>query len=144
MPDSVLDGYKPHNTMLDRTITIEGRRMIVLTASIYSPRWGHDDTYSIELTRESMLISHGPRKSKCVWQEGRDSIWQGESLDSHLRNDSIYAPAILPDLLEHLWSSWRNSDLNDAQAQTELDSVIAWLNALTHAKPQTEFWRKFF
>lgn len=118
--------------------------MTVLTASIYSPRWGHDDTYSVELTRESMLISHSARKSKCVWQDNRDPIWQGESLDSHLRNDSIYAPAILPSLLEHLWISWRNGELNDAQAQTELDAVIAWLNALTRAKPQTEFWRKYF
>lgn len=118
--------------------------MTVLKASIYSPRWGHDDTYSFDLTREAMLISHGPRHSKCVWQDGKDPVWQGESLDSHLCNDSIYAPAILPDLLEHLWKSWRSSEINDAQTQTELDAVIAWLNGLTRAKPQTEFWRKYF
>lgn len=118
--------------------------MTVLSASIYSPRWGHDDTYTFELTRESMLISHAARQSKCVWQEGRDPVWQGESLDSYLRNDSIYAPRILSELLEHLWTSWRNGELDDAQAQTELNAVIEWLNALTRAKPKTEFWRKHF
>lgn len=91
-----------------------------------------------------MLISHLPRSSKCLWQEGKDPIWQGESLDSHLRNDSIYAPSILPSLLEHLWASWRNGELSDIQAQAELDAVIEWLNALTQAKPQTEFWRLYF
>ncbi len=118
--------------------------MITLTAEIYTPRWGHNDTYKFEMSNEEMVISNGPRKSKCVWQEGADPIWQGESLDSHLRNDSIYAPGVFPDLLEHLWRAWRNSDLDAEQAQVELDAIIEWLNSLTRAKPRTDFWRKYF
>lgn len=118
--------------------------MATLTASIYTPRWGHEDTYTLELSRESMLISHTPRQSKCVWQDNADPVWQGESLDSHLRNDSIYAPKVFPDLLVYLWRAWRNDELDDAQAQAELDAVIAWLNELTRAKPRTEFWSRYF
>lgn len=118
--------------------------MTTITAQIYSPRWGHDDKYEFELTQEAMTISMGPRKSKCIWQEGRDPIWQGEPLDAILRNDSIYQPAILPSLLEHLWTSWRNGEINDSEAQTELDAVTKWLNTITTAKPETDFWKKYF
>ena len=118
--------------------------MTTLTSEIYSPRWGHDDTYTFELSQEEMLISKGARKSKCVWQEDKDPIWQGESLDSHLRNDSIHAPVVFTDLLERLWLSWRNGEINDEAAQMELDAVIEWLNVLTRAKPKTEFWRRYF
>ncbi len=118
--------------------------MVVLTAQIYSPRWGHEDQYTLNLTRDSLLISHAPRHSKCVWQENRDPKWEGEPLDRHLVNDHIHAPEVLPDLLVHLWTSWRNGDLNESEAQKELDAVIAWLNATTRAKPKTDFWRKYF
>lgn len=118
--------------------------MTSLTASIYTPRWGHDDIYTFELSRESMFISHATRQSKCVWRDNRDPEWQGESLESRLQNDSIYPPAILPDLLVHLWTSWRNGKLTDTEAQAELDAVVAWLNALTRAKPRTDFWHKYF
>ncbi len=118
--------------------------MTTISAQIFSPRWGHNDTYELELTPEAMSISMGARKSKCVWQEGRDPQWEGEPLESILRNDSIYPPSVLPSLLEHLWKSWRNSELTDAQAQSELNAVADWLNSITTAKPKTAFWRKYF
>ena len=118
--------------------------MTTITAQIYSPRWGHDDNYEFELTPEAMTVSMGIRKSKCVWQENRDPIWQGEPVEAILRNDSIYPPTILPDLLEHLWISWRNGEINESDAQTELDAMINWLNTITKAKPETDFWRKYF
>jgi hypothetical protein len=118
--------------------------MANLSASIYTPRWGHDDKYEFELTKDSMTVTHGVRKSKCVWRDNKDPKWEGESLESHLRNDSIYPPAILPTLLEHLWKAWRNGELTDAQAQTELDAVTEWLNSVTKSKPKTSFWKAYF
>ena len=118
--------------------------MATLQASIFSPRWGHDDIYTVELTPERLEISDMSWKTECVWREGRDPEWGISSLDNHLRNDSIYAPAILPDLLEHLWRSWRKSELDDQQAQAELDELTNWLNALTRAKPKSRFWSEYF
>ena len=118
--------------------------MITITAPIYSPRWGYKDKYEFKLTHEAMTISMGPRESKCVWQEDKDPIWQGESLEHILKNDLIYPPTILPDLLVHLWKTWRNGDLNESEAQAELDAVIEWLNRITEAKPKTSFWHKYF
>lgn len=118
--------------------------MITITAQIFSPRWGHHDKYVFELTDDEMTISMGPRKSKCVWQTGKDPEWQGELFEKILRNDSIYPPSILPRMLEHLWISWRNGELNDSDAQMELDAVTEWLNTITESKPKTDFWGKYF
>lgn len=118
--------------------------MTTIEVQIYSPRWGHEDTYEFEFTEGSLTISMGPRKSRCIWRDGMDPEWQGESIEDILRNDSIYPPAILPDLFEHVWKSWRDGTLDDAEARTELESVAAWLNAITAAKPSTDFWQKYF
>lgn len=117
---------------------------MILTANIYSPRWGHDDEYSFDLTLEAMTISRDAQKTKCIWREGLDPEWQGESLENIMRNDNIYPPAILPDLLEYLWRAVRNNELNQAQAQAELNAAADWLNTTTRAKPQTDFWRRYF
>ena len=118
--------------------------MATLTAQIYSPRWGHADTYTFELAKDAMTIGMDLRKSRCVWVQNRDPRWEGESIESILNNDSIYGPAVLNDLLEHLWTSWRDGELSDAEAQGELNSVIDWLNSITAAKPKTDYWGKYF
>jgi hypothetical protein len=61
-----------------------------------------------------------------------------------LANDSIYIPEIFPRLLEHLWASWREGELDDVAAQAELDALTAWLNKITDSKPATSFWKKYF
>jgi hypothetical protein len=118
--------------------------MATLTAQIYSPRWGHNDTCTFEFTKDTMTISLNQKQSKCVYVQNRDPQWEGESVESILNNDSIYGPAILTDLLEHLWTSWRDGELSDAETQVELNAVIDWLNSVTAAKPKTDFWGKYF
>lgn len=118
--------------------------MAAITAQIYSPRWGHNDTYEFELTQEAMNITMGARGSRCEWREGADPEWQGEPLEDILGNDSIYPPAILPNLLEYLWTSWRNGEIDDAEAQVELNIVAEWINTITREKPNTDFWGRYF
>lgn len=118
--------------------------MTLLKAPIYSPRWGHDDEYEFELTQDALIISNGPRKLCCNWVEGKDPEWTGESLENHFKNDSIQVPVMLPNLLEHLWRSWRNGDLTDNQAQQELEQLTRWIDAMTSLKPKTEFWNSYF
>lgn len=117
---------------------------ITLTAEIYSPRWGHNDTYTFELTREAMTISMMAREGKCTWKDSYDPVWTGESLQDMLQNDLIYPPAIFQDLVEHLWTSWRNSEISSTQAQTELHEITSWLNEITKVKPKSDFWSKYF
>jgi hypothetical protein len=111
---------------------------------IFSPRWGHDDTYKVTLTRESMTVTLMPRSATCVWRENRDPEWVGESLETILKNDMIYPPSILSRLFEYVWRSWRNGDIDNAGVARELPALAAWLNEITRTKPDSEFWRRYF
>jgi len=115
-----------------------------IAAEIFSPRWGHTDTYTFVLEREAMTISMEAREAKCIWRDNQDPIWEGEALHDILQNDSIYPPAIFQDLVEYLWKSWRGGEINATDAETELQEIITWLNSITKAKPKTEFWGKYF
>lgn len=108
---------------------------------IYSPRWGHNDTYTISFSREEMRISLGPRAVTCTYVENRDPEWDGD-IFRILVNDHIHAPKILPDLFEYIWFAWR--DGSDVDYQAELEAIATWLNAISNAKPRTDFWRIYF
>lgn len=111
---------------------------------IFSPRWGHEDTYSLVLTRHSLVINRGARSATCAWRENLDPEWSGENIRDIMENDAIYPPAILQRQIEHAWLSWRNGELDNAAVNRELQSVADWLNTITRAKPRTDFWKKYF
>ena len=118
--------------------------MATFTVQIYSPRWGHNDAYTIGFERDTMTIRMGMRGASCLWVDGRDPKWQGESLEVILSNDHVYGPSNLSSLLEYLWTSWRNNEITDAEAEKELNEIVAWINAITAAKPNTPFWNVYF
>lgn len=118
---------------------------ITIELNIYSPRWGHTDIYKVVFTRDNLNITtHGKRSTTATWHENRDPEWSGESLEDILRNDSIYPPAVLQSLIEHVWVSWHNGEIDDSTANNELQLIAEWLNKITELKPQSDFWRKYF
>jgi len=118
---------------------------ITIDLDIYSPRWGHDDTYTVLLSREYMTISMSARVAKCEWREGLDPEWnKHNTLEDIMNNDSIYPPTILPSLFEQVWKAWRDGELNQEQASNELQALAEWLNIITKAKPKTDFWNMYF
>ena len=108
---------------------------------IYTPRWGHNDTYTVSMSRDVMRISMGARAVSCTYVENLDPEWNGDIFQIFV-NDHIYAPKIIPDLFERLWLAWRDGQMVDVQA--ELEAIADWLNAVTDAKPNTEFWNIYF
>ncbi|MEH6529569.1 MAG: hypothetical protein V7718_06475 [Porticoccus sp.] len=111
---------------------------------IFSPRWGHEDTYEVELDRDFMEITMQVRKTRAKWVDNLDPEWSGEPLEHIMNNDSIYPPAVTQDLFEHAWKAWRDGDLNDDEVKRELEAVADWINTVTQSKPRSEFWRKYF
>lgn len=110
---------------------------------IDNPRYGHDDTYTITFSKDSMTVGLLPRQTTCKWIDGQDPVWQGEGVLDIMQNDSIYAPWIVPDLLVHVWTRWRDG-LSTDDAQKELEAVADWINVTTAHKPRSDFWRKYF
>lgn len=118
--------------------------MTTIDLQIFSPRWGHDDTYSVELDRDYMEITKGGTTTRADWQANADPVWSGQSLQQIMQNDSIYPPEITQKLFQKVWTAWRDGQINDQQADAELQEVAAWINAGTRAKPSTAFWKAYF
>ncbi len=125
-------------------VTFHRADVPTFSAEIYSPRLGQNDTYVFDFERDTLTIKRPPRIAICRWQENRDPAWSGEKFEEILRDDYIYSPSILQNLIEYLWTSWRNGDIPSDLVNAELQVVITWLNQITEAKPQTEFWSTYF
>ncbi|MDQ1886691.1 hypothetical protein RA180_22150 [Aeromonas salmonicida] len=111
---------------------------------IYSPRWGHHDTYHVELHLDYMKITMHPKEAKATYIDNRDPEWSGESLQRIMNNDSVYPPEITPRLFQRAWLAWRDGELDDNQVAQELEQVAEWINKITEAKPNSDFWQKYF
>jgi hypothetical protein len=116
----------------------------VVNLDIFSPRWGHNDVYSVELKQDCMTISMSARKAKATWVDNCDPEWSGENIQRIMNNDGIYPPEIIQDLFERAWKAWRNGDLSEQQVDDELKLIANWINEVTNTKPKSEFWVKYF
>lgn len=117
---------------------------VTVELQIYSPRWGHEDTYSLELSRGSLVITQGARATKATYRDNLDPEWNGEPLVDILQNDSIYPPVIFQNLIEHAWLTWRSGELSSEAVEQELKELEKWLNEITKGKPSTDFWNEYF
>jgi hypothetical protein len=113
---------------------------------IFSPRWGHEDTYQINVSRDHLRFTGVGKGAECNWIEGRDPKWSGyndiigNALENILANDSVYPPTVFVRAIESAWRAWRDGTLDNAQLETELGVLCEWLNTITKAKPTTKFW----
>ena len=116
---------------------------------LYSPRWGHEDTYEIKLDSEQMRVESG-KTAECSWLEGTDPKWSGYNetignpLEKILENDSIYPPTVFIRALEYAWMAWRDGTLDDQKVLQEVQQLCQWVNEVSQSQPKTDFWRKIF
>lgn len=119
--------------------------MPTLNKEIYSPRWGHNDTYEFDFQNNVLTIKMNMRITTYTDDPGHDPIRGGSStLDQTFTNDSIQAPHGTEDALIYLWQRWREGELNDVQLDEELGLFVEFINATTRSKPTSKFWRGYF
>lgn len=119
--------------------------MPTVNLSLFSPRWGHNDIYQVDLTQPVMTITLHARVTTCTYVPNQMSQWGGTStLTATMQNDGIYPSGNIDHLFEHVWSEWRVGQLTDAQAAAELHLLADWINASTNAKPASPFWKQYF
>jgi hypothetical protein len=117
----------------------------IVKLDIFSPRWGREDTYTVELKQDFMEISSAQmKKAKATWDESSDPVWSGESLEDIMNNDKIYPPSKTRDLFERAWKAWRDGELNDEKVKQEFQHVAGWINVTSRSQPESDFWRKYF
>jgi len=118
--------------------------MPTIELQIFSPRWGHDDTYEVELERDHMEITRGANTARADWQDNADPAWSGWTVEGIMGNDSIHPPAVAQRMFQKVWTAWRGGEVDTPQAEAELQALADWINAVTRAKPRTDFWRAYF
>lgn len=112
---------------------------------IYSPRWGHADTYRFVFEDDGLEIHHGPRKRKAVFTDNLGLTWQGrETLSDIMFNDHIYAPYRIEEMIGHVWTAWHDGSLKADDVQRELDGLAKYINASSQARPRSTFWDGIF
>lgn len=125
---------------------------ISFEVNLFSPRWGHEDSYKIELSRKQMIVKLGIKTATCSWVvEGRNPEWSGylnskrNPLEDILRNDSIFPPINFVHSLEHAWEDWRDGLLDDNEIHQEVEELCEWINKLSRIdRPRSEYWQSIF
>ncbi|SRR6266498_4631256 len=124
---------------------------VIFEVRLYSPRWGIEDVYQIELTHAQMKFIRPSTQAVCSWHERSDLTWSagdsiflGNPLLHILENDYIYPPSIFIRALEAAWKAWRNGTLKDKKVEAEFLQLCEWVNKASRRKPRTKFWRSVF
>lgn len=90
-----------------------------------------------------MTFGQGLRVAICTGLDADDPKCEDEQRPkSILKRDSICPPAGFAKMLIRAWLAWRDGELEDTAVVAELSLLADWLNAITRAKPPSEFWER--
>jgi len=99
---------------------------------VFSRRWDHDDTYTVEKTIKGWNISAMTIGGECD-KKGAPFLYK------NLDQDSINYPEELPGYMEWLWQQAYDQSLSDDQIQEELDRLGEWIKTTEKASPKGIF-----
>lgn len=127
------------------------KRKLTAQVSVYSPRWGHDDTHTLTMGEEKLHFSGNGPGANCSRDEDGNHEWSGygdapgeNSLIAVLENDEVYPPSVLVDAIEWLWEDWISFEIKDDEVHAELKALFDWVNTCSHSKATTDYWSKKF
>lgn len=115
---------------------------MIFEINIFSPRWGHDDTYIISVDANQLRITAtGSRNAVCIYTynnvSGNTFTWDSnyESLIRIFRNDSIVAPENILETIEYNWSSLINKRITEQEFQDNFNLLATWISNISKTKP---------
>lgn len=100
---------------------------------VYTPRWGHDDTYSLTRTEDGWHFNFGGRKGPCD-KRGRPYLYEC------FQNDSINYPSGFEWRLMWLWDQAKEKGLSREDVQARLEELSQWLRDVEESRPKDDFW----
>lgn len=96
----------------------------ILTFSVYSRRWGHEDTYHIERTIDGWNARHISTNGKCE-KNGEGALF------SNLHHDNIFFPEEgVSHALENLWNLADENEIPVKELQDKLQQIADWISAV--------------
>jgi len=103
--------------------------------TVYSRRWGHDDTYALTRTETGWEVEF-THSGPCD-KAGRPYLY------SNFANDMVHYPADLEGYLEWLWMRASEQGLSHETVQKCLDELAEWVKATSRAAPSGGQWEGF-
>lgn len=100
---------------------------------VYSPRWGHNDTYDVQRTATGWKITFHPKGGDCDTL-GRPHLFE------IFQNDSVPYPHEFGRYMKHLWKKAQELCMSDGEIQEHLDELGIWLQDIAKSEPKGEFW----
>ena len=121
---------------------------LAFSAEVWTPRWGHTDTYSVKMTDSEMVVSQGMYNARCTLGNNGDPQWDGENQYRHplfgmFNNEKIYPPEILPRALEWAWGDVTNGT-PEPDSIAGREELFAWVDSTSRAKPTGPLWQGKF
>lgn len=127
------------------------KRSVSISVSVYSPRWGHDDRYSITLTEKKLHSSClGTKVANCARNEDGEYKWSGHNAKlgnpfvNMLEDDAIFPPSIFVSAIESAWEAWIAYEIKDEELKQELVLLFNWITVCAKNNPRSTFWNKIF
>lgn len=119
-----LDDPSANEDPVDQTIGAE------FDFSVYSRRWGHEDSYRITRTEDGWFVKHAGIGGPCD-KQGKPYLFK------NLSQDHINYPAALPNYLERVWDEASNegSGLTKHQVQRALNRLAKWVSETERGTP---------
>ena len=90
---------------------------------VYSPRWGHHDTYRLDISDDGWEIRH-------IGINGTSDKRGNPHLYANLDQDGIIYPSGLGIEMELLFEHARDSTLADEDIQARLDRLAKWVDSV--------------
>jgi hypothetical protein len=103
--------------------------------TVFSRRWGHNDSYNVEITNTGWEISHVAIGGAC------DSFGK-PYLFGNLNHDSINYPEDLGGYMDWLWRQAKSQNMDETQIQRHLDELGAWIQSTEQNTPRG-LWQQF-
>lgn len=124
------------------------RPILKYSIKVFSPRWGHDDTWDFYLDGEGWKVQFGTGTHGCRLHcedsvNDADEIKEDKQFFHWARNDMINVPEVLPRFLRYLCAEYKEGEINEEQIQEELDALAEWINAVTRFRPTSSKFKSY-
>jgi hypothetical protein len=106
---------------------------VTFTFRVFSNRWGHDDTYKVQRTKDGWHVAHLMINGPC--DRGGHLI-----LFQNFRQDSIHYPEGLDGWMEWLWTQAAENGLSETQVQAALQQLADWVSNTEKNRPSGGIW----
>lgn len=101
---------------------------------IYSRRWGHDDTLTLERTESGWAVSSMEGRVECD-RAGSPALYD------HMDHESIAYPRSVGMWFEELWEKAASEGLDEGGVGRGLKAIANWINETEKSAPSGHFWQ---